>query len=307
MEELCRLCAVPKQSKEFKCKIYDSNLNIEQKLISCCNWNSYRSHDNLPNNICIGCFLLLEQCWYFCETVTQAQHKLYALTVKNEENNDPETQIPIEMESDGNVLDDCHAVEIKVEALPELEPELIEAEQELYVSVLDTKVESILDINPSEDDNSVCDGDGFDDNESDQFIESTSVDMETSKDKSKLSSSSNKTKRIDSNAKKQLVTALEFEISNYLSHQDVNEDGTVKAEKIHEQNLCDWTIIKHRCYKCDQQFDEYSKLMEHFNDRHSNEKMKYICPICTSREVFLSDRYYRIHITKFHFPHLYYW
>lgn len=316
MKNFCRLCAVPKQSEEFKCKIDDQNFNIEQKLVTCCNWNSYRSHNNLPQSVCIPCFLQLEQCWYFRETVARAQQKLCDL-----------------MKIDEKSIDE---IQVKEENLTDETVE--EAPIEVSTLKLENDYENDADFHETGDEDDIdrtagFDGDDDEDGGGDasglQFPEQTNDIKEDTKTnrKTTVAKSAKPTKSIKSttrknknnetkkeNVKRKHATPkvkkcanLEFDIKAVLSHEDVNENGTIKPEKIEAQNFCDWAGIVSRCYKCSEDFDTNAELWAHFTSLHSNEKIKFVCPICPDEMLFLSGRYYRSHITKSHFPHLTYW
>lgn len=298
MEELCRLCAIPKQPEEFKCKIYDRNLNIEQKLITCCNWNSYRSNENLPENICMQCFLQLEQCWYFREAVSRAQRKLCDL-IDNVESK----KLHKRQKSYENPIEDIQMVEVKVES-PE-DDGVIEIGP---IEVTGLKIDH-------DDENYTNDDDIYSANEfeSDGYVPAANplVEEKTKKTvlkpKTKPKTKKAKSKHSISNAT--LTNNLQkFEtfISKHLSNKDINEDGTIKPEKIREQKFCNWIDLKHLCYQCDEEFNDHSILWQHFASAHSYEKLKYVCPICKNNTLFLSGRYYRDHIKKVHFPHLTY-
>lgn len=78
MENVCRLCANVKSSRQLTCRIDDETLNVVQKLIDCCRWNLIGANDceNLPQKICNMCFKQLEKCWEFAECVSRAQQQL---------------------------------------------------------------------------------------------------------------------------------------------------------------------------------------------------------------------------------------
>lgn len=322
MEELCRLCAISKQPEDFRCKIDDGNFDIERKLVTCCNWNSYRSHQNLPKMVCISCFLQLEQCWYFRETVSRAQQKLCDL-LKIDSAPKPlhelESYTEPTFESE---LTEVAEIEVKIENTLDETVEVGEIE------VTDLKVEDDfnnfserLEANSDHDD-AVVDDDNYNYYE-DHFSENSypaaedsvkvkNLEKSTSKPKpvkQKSKRTKQKPKHVPSKSKTKKIACnnLEFDIKAMLSHGDVNENGTVKKEKIMQLNLCDWTAVKHRCYQCNGDFNSHSDLWTHFVTTHSNEKLKFICPICPDDMVFLSGRYYRNHIAKSHYPHLTYW
>lgn len=315
MKIFCRLCAVAKQSEEFKCKLDDQNYDIEQKLVTCCNWNSYRSHHNLPQNVCIPCFLQLEQSWYFREMVARSQQKLCDLM-----------KVDIEIDE----------IQVKEEDLAA--DETVE-EPPIEVSTLKFENDFGNSTNFHE-----SDGDGDGDNDVDNvgcsFVEDDDSDgddgvlqdVEPSNDMKLITKTISKTavakvtkstkekvienvkekekvkrKNETPKSKKCVSNALEFDIKTVLSHEDVNENGTIKPEKIQAQNFCDWNAITSRCYKCKTDFDTNADLWFHFTSSHPDEKIKFVCPICPGVMLFLSGRYYRSHIAKMHHPHLVYW
>lgn len=305
MDDFCRLCAIPKQREEFKCKIDDQHFDIEQKLVTCCNWNSYRSHHNLPQNVCISCFLQLEQCWYFRETVARAQEKLCNLM-----------QIDIDLKA----MDD---IQVKEENLADETVEV--APIEVSTLKLENDYENYTNYHESGDDNDidkkysydVDDDVGGGGGSSLRNVESTDDVNKNTKTKRKITKRKEKeVEKEKANVKRKNGTPkmkksanndIEFDIKTLLSREDVNENGTIKPEKICAQNFCNWTTITSRCYKCNKDFDTNSDLWIHFTSTHSNEKIKFICPICPDEMLFLSGRYYRSHIAKTHFPHLVYW
>lgn len=77
MEKYCRLCAELKtNSDELNINISDSTIQIQEKLIACCQWNNYQHDSNLPDAICYSCYEKLEKSWLFSESVAFAQTKL---------------------------------------------------------------------------------------------------------------------------------------------------------------------------------------------------------------------------------------
>lgn len=308
MENLCRLCAIPKQVIEFKCKINDQNFDIEQKLVTCCNWNSYRSHHSLPQNVCTACYQQLEQCWYFSEMIARAQQKLCSL---------------MQVDANDQSFKD---IQVKEENLGD---EAVPAEPVYQVSTM--KIENDYDNYPNDDEN---DNDiGIDNSYSlgnDDTVEEfkdtdippsdvrkaikpkrksivAPVPEQSNKRSEKVVKDKVKPKNTTPKMQKQTKNVVEFDIKSVLTHVDVNENGTIKPEKVQAQNFCNWATITSRCYKCHNDFDTDSDLWVHFTSTHSNEKLKFICPICPEEMLFLSGRYYRCHIAKSHFPYLAYW
>lgn len=290
--QFCRLCAVLRHPEEIKCKIDDRMLDVEQKLVTCCNWNSYRSHHNLPKNVCIPCFLQLEQCWYFRETVSRAQQKLCQLMQV-----DIKQKPIIDDEEDGE-----HVINIDVQ----VEVKLENADEEIDIGpvvVSDLKVENDSDIGDDNFENNDYDEPTIGD---DSIYENASINVRKEK-KSSSRTNSEKKKCKNSYKKRCTIRTIEFDIKSLLSHQDVNEDGTIKPEKMQELNFSNWESIIHRCHLCKEDFSTHSELSVHFTSIHSNDRIKYVCPICPDEIQFLSGRYYREHVAKNHYPHLIYW
>lgn len=115
MENICRLCGKKKTPKQLAHTI---GLNVEQKLIECCRWNSLvsREYDELmPKSICMACFRQLENSWSFAESVAEAQQKLLSIVAAlkpptieyvNTSNVKAETDDQIDSYMDDNNQDD---------------------------------------------------------------------------------------------------------------------------------------------------------------------------------------------------------
>lgn len=80
METVCQLCAKEKPLKQLVNNIEDETLNIQQKLIDCCRWNSIitNEYETLPKRICNPCYRKLEISWSFAENVAQAQIQIFS-------------------------------------------------------------------------------------------------------------------------------------------------------------------------------------------------------------------------------------
>lgn len=78
--QLCRLCAKNKFPGEIVGQITNQTLDIESKLIACCRWNTLNEikSNKLPQNVCVSCFRILQQCWDFTEQIRNAQFDLFA-------------------------------------------------------------------------------------------------------------------------------------------------------------------------------------------------------------------------------------
>lgn len=296
MQENCRLCAVLRYPEEIKCNIDD----VQQKLVTCCNWNLYRDHHSLPKNVCISCFLQLEQCCFFRESVSRAQQKLSELAGL-----DVEDKLKIDNEEHGgNELKCTDEVQVKLE----------DADEEFDIGtvvVSELKLEHDIDIgNDDNYDNSFGNYDCDEPNIDGDLLEedaSINVQKEKTNSETKKTKCKNPSKKSKSIKKKCTNRMIEFDIKSLLSHQDVNEDGTVKPEKMKQLNLYSWEAVTHRCHMCKEDFNTHSELCAHFTSIHSNKRIKYVCTICPDETQFMSGRYYREHVTKYHHPHLTYW
>lgn len=81
MDTVCRLCAKEKPSKQLVNSIEDEKLDIPQKLIDSCRWNSIvtTEYATLPKKICKVCYGKLQLCWSFAENVARAQDQIFSM------------------------------------------------------------------------------------------------------------------------------------------------------------------------------------------------------------------------------------
>lgn len=109
----CRLCAEPKSDDDLCASINDLKLNILEKLIVCCQWNTYPFNPELPEHICFLCSEKLEKSWLFSVCVSESQRKLLQLL------SDDELTFGTEEAGDdkGSLLDD-NLGDIFVETIP---------------------------------------------------------------------------------------------------------------------------------------------------------------------------------------------
>lgn len=91
------------------------------------------------------------------------------------------------------------------------------------------------------------------------------------------------------------------------------ENGEIDPEKIAELNLVDWADIKYNCSKCPTSCDTEISLRAHFDDKHPETNFELMCSICAMNKINLTKdtshtfKNLQMHITKSHYPHLYYW
>lgn len=105
----CRLCAEPKSDDDLCASINDLKLNILEKLIVCCQWDTYPFNPELPEHICFLCSEKLEKSWLFIVCVSEAQRKLLQLISDGD--------VPMARDDDGGILDN-NLGDIFVEAIP---------------------------------------------------------------------------------------------------------------------------------------------------------------------------------------------
>lgn len=278
--DYCRLCAILKSSDDFKCKIDDRKLDIERKLVVCCNWNSVEINSDLPKNICISCFLQLELCSHFREVVQRAQQKLKQQLVKNNAQHsfDETLGMPIKLEND------------------DIEPMGIGFEDS------NPFPENLVHVITNE-----YDSDGNHQNKNDQFSEESSL-LGITAVRMKNQSNRKKPSKISKKLNKSSVRKmLNFNMKSLFSGKDINKDGTIKPEILIDNNIHNWSIVENRCYECHENFQSHSCLWEHFSTFHSQKKFRLMCPICPKLKKFEFRSSYRRHISEFHHPYLAFW
>lgn len=277
---ICRLCGELKSSNRIKCKINDSNLNIQQKLIDCCRWRLFEDCKNLPENICNSCFKLLEASWSFAENVAQTQQKL----LKNLEN-------------------------VKVET-PYLEPEInVPGDREnQYSDDIDNNVKNI---------EILCTPIDFDTNDDFDYSQDLSdidnADFGTIAE-NELEPSISATKDEPKYENKQDIfvqqipmTPFNFDLLAILSDADRNSDGTINMEKITKLNLEDWSKLHYPCWLCDTIYQDSFALKEHITTVHPGCEQRIVCSFCCPKIIFSRKTTLYDHVRKNHLPHLKYW
>lgn len=290
MEEYCRLCAILKPPEEIKCKI---DVNIERKLVECCNWNSFRSHETLTKSVCISCYLQLELFSYYRECVSRAQHKLLKLM------NVDVKQLPL-----NNGTEEISETEVKIENTinepVEFCDKIIENADEELSNTFDAENDDCISHELFSEESLLIEM---------PVIKKQKVQRRTRKSTGVKNTDIFKNKVKNSTLKKKLVkNTKQFNLKTLFSSKDADKDGIIKPEKVLEQNICNWNAVNYRCYKCNGNFSNHSTLWEHFTSSHSNKKYQLICSMCQPfGMLFQSHHDYRNHITKSHLPHLAYW
>lgn len=94
-------------------------------------------------------------------------------------------------------------------------------------------------------------------------------------------------------------------LSELLSDEGKNPDGTISQEKIFKLNLDDWSMIKLRCSVCKEIYDSYKELKTHFTKNHPTETIRNLCMLC---DTSMSKRHsVGRHVIKYHRPYLKHW
>lgn len=89
MFSICRLCANCKEEFELTTQITE----LESKLTLCCGWYPTENEIQMPRKACDNCVDELDKCWYFAQSVRDAELKLNKLLM---EQNEPTTINSIE-------------------------------------------------------------------------------------------------------------------------------------------------------------------------------------------------------------------
>lgn len=312
MEFLCRLCAVAKEPDEIRYSINDAVEDIERKLISCCDWNSYRCHADLPKSVCYSCYLLLEQCFNFQSSVSRAQKKLLKQV------------LGLELAQSGIFNRTDHSITNSITNAAGKDVEGIEV--------------SGIENHPSDNKLAECNesrnhtesdieqngraGRRCDPISNEQDSDYGDYDRDYSEDDQEITIGGNEFKDYSGNESRpeqsiQLKVAQRkttakilnqtFDIAKCVSAKDVNKDGTIKEEIIRRHGVTKWEAIIINCPGCKDFADDHTKLKKHFIGMHPGEMLAFLCPYCEKSERFLSGRYWRFHIVKEHFEHLAYW
>lgn len=99
----------------------------------------------------------------------------------------------------------------------------------------------------------------------------------------------------------------QFVIAEYFSKSDVDADGTISVDKIHQHNLCDWSAVKILCFNCEGFSGDYVSFTQHFRVQHGKTKIRFGCALCSEHEILHSMRKFVDHVVGEHYPHLFYW
>lgn len=284
MITLCRLCAKDKHEEEIKTTLTDPTLNILQKLIDCCRWNSFDDDEKLPESVCFLCYDKLHQSWLFANKVDQAQKELRASI--------PQREVPSVTANEWcsqNVIysdDDFGA-----DPLSDLRTDSSDVEEK-RTATKDIKLkECVIRLARI-----------------DEFEGRTNVDVNEMKiddvhiNHEKLDHSTS-----ESDAETEPVmfgksnTEEDVEFQKNFSKEDCNPDGTVKESAVLRLKLKSWNQMEFKCLDCDVVCVGLESIQSHYSDVHPDEKIKYSCFDCPKH--FLDCKHLMKHCQKYHKLH----
>lgn len=305
MSIVCRLCAVSKEPINIRCTIDDLKPEIKIILVICCELDVHHNPLSLTRNVCNLCCSTLEHLLYFRDNVSHAQKRLCidsseldvsllgSLKLENQPNDNNNYEIGGSEYRD--VIDDGSEIRAmrpnsNSTGCGDKETELIDT---------DTKNIEIIDVLKGND----IDGriSGVDD---EQNIE---ADSDNAIIENRLSRTFGQCGIASKSQQNTAQAGHIFNISSMVNANDINQDGTIKDEKVREHNFSNWASITIPCSKCDDFLGDHIQLERHFEDMHSEEKLEYVCSYCEGKEHFSSELAYRNHVTEIHFPHLAHW
>lgn len=274
MDGTCRLCAKVKPAENLKTAIDDSALNITQKLIDCCRWNSFDYQESLPTSICCLCFDELERSWAFAQAVEQAQIELRASSVKKEPSDNENAVGIVVVGNDFSA--DCR-YDVKNDSSDDddaclLDEDLGLAECFVQEYASDEKANEISNATNAKKD--------FEKDKK-RHDEETRTDMEATNTANKKSNYKN-----------------DEEFLKNFSKDDCNPDATLTDSAVKRLNLKSWSQLDYKCKECDVITLGLDEFRSHFETTHPNKTIKYICFDCP--KVFRECSFMIRHALKFH-------
>lgn len=256
---LCRLCAQNRRPDEIVGQIKSIELDIESKLIVCCQWNKIEETEcnEMPQNVCDSCFTNLNQSWNFAEHVKRAQIELYSKFVNGNIGLDAKPELKIEPKFDCDDDESIFPDALNYSNLIELK---LETNTQSYSPL--SIGEQAIDFDPMDQIDQMDDSDEFN---------GTTNDVEASICTNIIVSD------------KQKTATMKFNERNFLKSfekNDRNTDGSVKLEAIQRLGLDNWSIIQYKCYLCKVQLNDHYDWRSHIKIEHPGEEFRHLCNIC---------------------------
>lgn len=261
---LCRLCAQCRGPDKIIGQINSTELDIESKLIACCQWNVFEGaqSNEMPQNVCISCYTDLNKSWSFAERVRCAQIELHSkLTTQNIASG---SEIKIE----SNFHDDDNE-----------ETHLNSTAQSSYVDLKEeVEMETFSPLSLAH----ICD---YDSGEQRDVLD----DFDCAENDEEPSTSANDIVNVmvDDIDSKKSKSATELNESSFLKSigkSDRNADGSIKLEAIQRLGIDNWSVIQYKCYLCKLQLPDQYEWRSHIKVEHPGQPYRHLCNICNQKD-----------------------
>lgn len=286
----CRLCAQSIRKDEIFGQLNDKDLDIESKLIICCQWNGIDEIqcDGMPQDVCASCYRSLYQSWNFAVQVKNAQMQIYSkLTAQN-------------IASDADHMTDYDVYDGSMHDVK------FEVETEMQTYSPSSMLQRIDDFIPKE--------------YTDEFIvldnikeyEQAEINVaEHSTDKRFETESINHIENItvdEIDLKKPKATSKYTEINfiNSIGKKDRNSDGSIKLEAVQRLGLDNWSIIEYKCYLCYMQLPDHYDWRSHVKMEHPGQPFRHLCNICNIKNYTQRKPLFK-HVMSIHRRYFKYW
>lgn len=264
---VCRLCAQCKSPDKIVGQINSTELDIESKLVVCCQWNTIEGaqSNEMPQNVCIACYTSLNQSWDFTERVRCAQIELRAKLILQNMASASARKIKTKLCDDDY---DDEDVQLNSTA----QPNYIDLKEEPEIqacSPLSIREHS-NDFDPME---QIDEFDVFDcakDDEkstaiADDIVSIIVEDIDT--DKFRIVTEFNENKFLKS-----------------IEKVDRNADGSIKPEAVQRLGFDNWSIIQYKCYLCKLQLPDHYEWRSHIKIEHPGQPFRHLCNICNTKD-----------------------
>lgn len=260
---LCRLCAQCRSADKIVGQIHSSELDIELKLITCCNWNTINESQSkeLPQNVCISCFTELNQSWNFAERVRCAQIELQSKLFNPNIASSSEQKAMSIFYDDDNECPDFHS-----------------PTQSNYVDLKEeTEIETCNPLNINENTwGSMEQRDSFDDSNCAENGENPPINANDIVDVI--------VDNIDFDKSKFTTELDESDFLKSIGKSDRNTDGSIKMEAIQRLGMDNWSIIQYKCYICKLQLPDHYDWRSHIKTEHPGQPFRHLCNICNQKD-----------------------
>lgn len=280
---VCRLCAQNIRADGIIGQLNDIDLDIESKLIICCQWNgtSETQCDGMPQDVCAACYQNLHQSWNFAVQVRAAQVELHSKLMIRSIAADAEQIHDFDMER----MD--HA-EFKVET-------------EIHAYSPLSVLQQIDDFVPIE---HTGDFDELNSVKSDE--KQAHTDAENAIDEFHIDAVDEYAGESDSEQPQQTAKRKEANFLDSINKSDRNADGTIKSEAVERLGLDNWSIIEYKCYLCQVQLPDHYDWRSHMKIEHPGQPFRHLCNICNMKDYIQRKPLFK-HVMTNHRRYFKYW